>query len=531
MKTLNITKSTALSRWVAKLSLKQHAALVIGMRIIETALNVAVTMAFAKIICNLGNDDVFKWIVIDIIIEAAHSFLGTFSHTWTNNFGNKCHNYYDNKLMNKLFSAKLTGVNTGTMQGYIDTIVNDKVNIIVQTIMMPAVLAPFIAVMIKMASTGCAKIMIIPVVSLAVSAVFGILSGNIRYTENSKVCAELKGTKTDVMLNVKTLRFLNKTQYAFDAVKVCQNKTLPLGSKVLRMNGYQLSYLLFLVPTLFSIMLIPSECRVENGTVLLTSVSSLMGSVNFILNFVDIISDLKENEEHIKCLDNVDTRHINSIKNGLVLDNFKCGYTRENGESLEFTADHVEIPYGSRTVITGASGTGKSTLANAIVGTVEATDFDPVKTFYIYQESELLDTTLRDNILLPTDEERINPIHSDEEIMDLIHKVGLGKWIETELENGLDTNVGERGAKVSSGQKQRINAIRAILKMREQDLDTLMILDEPTSNLDDETEKIVVDLFDKECKNTLLVITHRPEIEKICERRMSVTSDHKYISL
>lgn len=75
---------------------------------------------------------------------------------------------------------------------------------------------------------------------------------------------------------------------------------------------------------------------------------------------------------------------------------------------------------------------------------------------------------------------------------------------------------------MSSGQKQRINIIRTILKMREQDYDTLIILDEPTSNLDDATEKLAVELFDKECRNTLLVITHRPEIARICSHHIKV---------
>jgi hypothetical protein len=64
------------------------------------------------------------------------------------------------------------------------------------------------------------------------------------------------------------------------------------------------------------------------------------------------------------------------------------------------------------------------------------------------------------------------------------------------LKDGLDTVIGERGFKLSSGQKQRINIIRAILCMREMN-DEFIILDEITSNLDTETEKLAIDLIDK----------------------------------
>lgn len=141
----------------------------------------------------------------------------------------------------------------------------------------------------------------------------------------------------------------------------------------------------------------------------------------------------------------------------------------------------------------------------------------------MYQESELLDMSLRDNILFGSNR------HSDEEVTELMNILGLGKWLNDELENGLDTVVGERGAKASSGQKQRINIIRTILKMREADYDTLIILDEPTSNLDDETEAEAIKLIDEECHNTLLVITHRPAIEAICEHHIHVEG-HEYIT-
>lgn len=175
---------------------------------------------------------------------------------------------------------------------------------------------------------------------------------------------------------------------------------------------------------------------------------------------------------------------------------------------------------GKRYSITGESGQGKSTLANLLVGNLKPIEgyCDSVKTFYIHQDTEILDSSLRDNLCFGED-------ISERELLSLIKDIGLEDWF-SELKDGFDTILGDRGNKVSSGQKQRINIIRSILKMKENDLDTLIILDEPTSNLDNETEKLAVNLIDKYCKNTLLVITHRPLIESICDYNYKV-ENHK----
>ena len=95
------------------------------------------------------------------------------------------------------------------------------------------------------------------------------------------------------------------------------------------------------------------------------------------------------------------------------------------------------------------------------------------------------------------------------------------------LKDGLDTVMGERGFKLPSGQKQRINIIRAILRMREMN-DEFIILDEITSNLDTETEKLAIDLIDKNCKGTLMVISHHGDFANICRNHIEVV-EHKFI--
>jgi len=118
----------------------------------------------------------------------------------------------------------------------------------------------------------------------------------------------------------------------------------------------------------------------------------------------------------------------------------------------------------------------------------------------------LFDLTVRENLWLGKE-------ISDEKLIEILQEAGLEEWVQ-KLENGLDTVVGERGLKLSVGQKQRLNIIRGILLDKD-----VYVLDEPTSNLDKETEKLIVSLIQKYLKDkTVVIVTHRDEIKKICDK-------------
>mgnify|MGYP003378417358 CR=1 FL=1 len=95
----------------------------------------------------------------------------------------------------------------------------------------------------------------------------------------------------------------------------------------------------------------------------------------------------------------------------------------------------------------------------------------------------------------------------------MLKEAGLIEWYE-KLPNGLETMVGERGIKLSAGQKQRLNLIRGILINKE-----LYFFDEPTSNLDSLSEEKIINMIEKYLKDkTLVIVTHRPRLEKICDK-------------
>lgn len=163
------------------------------------------------------------------------------------------------------------------------------------------------------------------------------------------------------------------------------------------------------------------------------------------------------------------------------------------------------------------SGQGKTTILNILSGTyglkdgIMAFDNKPVKNtrpdvVYISQDVELFDMSIRDNLTLGQN-------ISDKKLIEMFIDAGLKDWYDG-LENGLDEVVGEKGVKLSAGQRQRLNIIRGILINKD-----VYFFDEPTSALDKESEEKIVNMIDKYLKDkTYIVVTHRESIKRLCNK-------------
>jgi ABC-type multidrug transport system fused ATPase/permease subunit len=172
------------------------------------------------------------------------------------------------------------------------------------------------------------------------------------------------------------------------------------------------------------------------------------------------------------------------------------------------------IKPGQQVALVGSSGSGKSTIASLVQqfylpdsGSVHF-DGKEAKQFSLYglrsqmayvpQEVILFGGTIRDNIAYG------KPDASEEEIREAASKANALNFIDG-FPDGLSTVVGERGIQLSGGQRQRIAIARAVLRNP-----TLLILDEATSSLDSESEKLVQEALDNLMKGrTSIVIAHR----------------------
>ena len=174
----------------------------------------------------------------------------------------------------------------------------------------------------------------------------------------------------------------------------------------------------------------------------------------------------------------------------------------------------MEAKAGQMIALVGHTGAGKSTIINLLTRFYEADsgeisiDGIPINdlkksalrgsTGYVTQESFLFNGSVRENLVLAREEA------TDEEMWDALRAANAAAFVEA-LPRQLDTNVGERGVKLSVGEKQRIAIARVILKNP-----PILLLDEATASVDTETEKLIQGALEKLMTNrTSFVIAHR----------------------
>ncbi|EPY19525.1 ABC transporter [Strigomonas culicis] len=161
----------------------------------------------------------------------------------------------------------------------------------------------------------------------------------------------------------------------------------------------------------------------------------------------------------------------------------------------------VQVPVGKLTVVVGATGSGKSTLLQALLGQLEVSRGHVWATrsiAYVPQQSWIMNATLRDNVLFFADLDEAR----------LAEALRVSQ-METDLEllnNGLETEIGEKGVNLSGGQKARVNLARAVYADRE-----MYLLDDPLSALDAHVGESVIEdcILGKLRNKTRVLATHQ----------------------
>ena len=222
-----------------------------------------------------------------------------------------------------------------------------------------------------------------------------------------------------------------------------------------------------------------------------------------------------EKTQQIECKEN--GRYL---KNEIVLSNVLWKY--DNQKEFVLRDVNIQIKRGQSVGLIGASGAGKTTVSDIILGllkpqsgsvTVDGVDIYSIKRQwaevigYVPQSVFLLDDTVRNNILfgLPLEDD-------DDKIWEALQQAQLKDFILS-LPDGLDTVVGERGVKFSGGQRQRIAIARALYSNPE-----ILVLDEATASLDNETESALMESIDElQGKITMIIVAHRLSTISKCD--------------
>ena len=202
-----------------------------------------------------------------------------------------------------------------------------------------------------------------------------------------------------------------------------------------------------------------------------------------------------------------------TLEDKIVLDHIS--FTYPNTDKPIFTDAHMEVRKGQSVGIMGPSGAGKSTIVDILLGLLHvqagAITCDGKNIFenypswlskigYIPQSIYLIDESIRDNIAFGIDADKID----DHRIWEVLEEAQLKSFVE-ELPEGLETTIGDRGVRISGGQRQRLGIARALYHNPE-----ILVFDEAPSALDGDTEAAVMEAVNSfHGKKTMVIIAHR----------------------
>lgn len=223
---------------------------------------------------------------------------------------------------------------------------------------------------------------------------------------------------------------------------------------------------------------------------------------------------------------------IHSLENKISVKNLAFKYHKSEKNIISGLS--FEISKGESIGIVGSSGVGKSTLVNLILrlhepleGEVLIDGVDIKNDIrgwrnligYVPQSVYVSDSSLRENVAFGLPKDLID----DKRVWDVLKSARLDDFVRT-LDGGLDSAMGERGAKISGGQCQRIGIARALYRNP-----SILIFDEATSALDNETEaELMETIRGFKGEKTMFIVTHRLSTIKFCDNILSMKKDCQY---
>ena len=264
--------------------------------------------------------------------------------------------------------------------------------------------------------------------------------------------------------------------------------------------------------------ILPSVGKITNNYNVIVYYQAMMNDVY--KNIHEVNEHTKETKEKAELTISGESK-TEGFNEKITLENVSWKYPNAEYNVIENLS--MSIRKGSAIGLIGASGAGKTTLADMILGLLPAqsgairmdgTDIKEIpmlwsKTIgYVPQTVYLTDDTIRNNVAFGIREDLID----DEAIWKALEQAQLKEFVKS-LPKKLDTIVGERGIKFSGGQRQRVAIARALYYDP-----AILVLDEATSALDNETESAVMDAIESlQGHKTLIIVAHRLTTIQSCD--------------
>lgn len=272
-------------------------------------------------------------------------------------------------------------------------------------------------------------------------------------------------------------------------------------------HAAQKSVAMLLVFVAFSSRLLPSLLRLQNSFI---AMRNCQGNAHYALGFLEL---LKTNFRVKNSLAQPFSGFENTSPTGnLILKMQEVSFSYLDSPAPILSGINFELRAGEKIALFGNSGSGKSTFCDLLCGFVEVSSGEmwrlksqekEIEIAFLPQEVLLMSANVIDNITLQR-----NSSPSDVQmkaILKAIDSAELGEFVAS-LPNGLDTRIGNSHIGLSGGQKQRIGIARSIYRKSD-----LLVMDEPGSSLDGETEELILTaLRNIGEEQTLIYISHRP---------------------
>jgi ABC-type multidrug transport system fused ATPase/permease subunit len=250
----------------------------------------------------------------------------------------------------------------------------------------------------------------------------------------------------------------------------------------------------------------PAALRLQQAAII---IKSSIGAAKPTLELINQLNEVKPIENSKNSLDLIHEGFSPQVE----VRNSSLTYPENSEPSVREVS--LTVPEGSTLAFVGPSGAGKTTIIDILLGVLEpqmgevlisgknpaeASRIWPGAIAYVPQDIAIASGTIRENVALgyPRD------VATDELVLSTLAVAGLNDFVES-LKDGIDTVVGERGTKISGGQRQRLGIARAMFTKP-----ALLVLDEATSALDGETELRVSDAIrNLRGTTTVILIAHR----------------------
>lgn len=371
---------------------------------------------------------------------------------------------------------------------------------------------------------------IIYVVTIPLIPFFMILIGKFAQEKNDRqlgVLHQMSSFFYDSIRGIKTLIVLNQIEAHFKRIRKAAMEYQKATMAVLRIS-FLSAFTLELLSTIataiiavqIGIRLLQGRLGFENAFLILLITPEIylplrnlglrfhaaMNGAAAARNIFSIMdSPAKVQNQDSKISPDFDKAKLIEIKNV---------YFRYQDDRPLITNLNLKIEIGSRIAIVGASGSGKSTIFQLLLRFIEPTQGDIVvdgininqfsltdwrdRIAWMPQNTLLLNGSIRQNLLIA------NPMACDSDLLSALEQVNLLGLIDS-LPKGLDTMISEYGHKLSSGERQRIGFARILLRKS-----ALILLDEPTSSLDPESQEMIMDCMPELPETaTVITIAHR----------------------